>query len=79
MIQMVPHCLYILDLPKHAPSLAKKGMNFFYSSPRKAMCFATKGEVGLWETIACFKKYLFYIPATCQMSLYIEAQEQSKI
>lgn len=43
------------------------------------MCFATKGEVGLWETIACFKKYLFYIPATCQMSLYIEAQEQSKI
>lgn len=43
------------------------------------MFSATKGEVGLWETIACSKKYLFYIPATCQINLYMGAQEQGKI
>lgn len=41
------------------------------------MCLATKGKVGLWETTAYFKKY-FYIPATCQMSLYMGVQEKYK-
>lgn len=42
-IQMVPHCLYVLYRPKHAPSLAKKNEFLFLFIPKKSNVLCNKG------------------------------------